>query len=453
MAYCCYPDSYGHTYAGQNSIPHTLVAKITFDANGGTGGTSTVMAIGTALTAPTVIRSSFVFNGWSPSLPATVPEVNTTYTAQWLTLLSYSIYKEAVTITGLNATVNGRLTIPDTIEGFPVKYIAAAALKGKTGITGIDFPTGLLTIGEQAFRGCTGLTGSVTLPSTLTTIEAAAFSGCSNLEGITIPDSVRTMGTDVFAGCTALTVYVYPKSYALDYADGNRLNYKVYVTVAFNLNGGTGTLPATQNGVTGNAVTLPTQGNIAKANCHFLGWGTSASATAPITGYTMGIGNVMLYAVWSVIPCASARVGSTTVINTWNWFIYGLATGLTKTVFESTYAAITGNGTYRYTPDMGTVATGTQVQVIDNITGLPVQTFRTVIYGDVNGDAVINAIDADICVLVQNWVVEWDETAQYYLYEAGDINGDGRVDSVDADLITLSENWLLTIDQATGTVA
>lgn len=57
--------------------------QITFDANGGTGGTSGLMEYGSPLTKPAVTRAGFTFNGWSPAVPSTVPASNTTYTAQW----------------------------------------------------------------------------------------------------------------------------------------------------------------------------------------------------------------------------------------------------------------------------------------------------------------------------------------------------------------------------------
>ncbi|MEI6579059.1 MAG: InlB B-repeat-containing protein, partial [Eubacteriales bacterium] len=58
--------------------------SVTFDANSGIGGTGpTTLDQGTALTAPTVTRTGYTFAGWSPTMPATVPGANTTYTAQW----------------------------------------------------------------------------------------------------------------------------------------------------------------------------------------------------------------------------------------------------------------------------------------------------------------------------------------------------------------------------------
>ena len=56
---------------------------VTFNANGGDGGWSRSMEYGTAITAPTVTREGYTFDGWSPSVPSTVPADNVTYTAQW----------------------------------------------------------------------------------------------------------------------------------------------------------------------------------------------------------------------------------------------------------------------------------------------------------------------------------------------------------------------------------
>jgi len=56
---------------------------ITFDANGGSGGGTFLLTYDTALTAPAVAREGYVFTGWTPALPDTVPAVNTVYTAVW----------------------------------------------------------------------------------------------------------------------------------------------------------------------------------------------------------------------------------------------------------------------------------------------------------------------------------------------------------------------------------
>ncbi|MEI6579294.1 MAG: Ig-like domain-containing protein, partial [Eubacteriales bacterium] len=57
---------------------------ITFNANGGTGGTGpTSMQYGDALTPPAVAKTGYTLSSWSPAVPPTVGTGNTTYTAQW----------------------------------------------------------------------------------------------------------------------------------------------------------------------------------------------------------------------------------------------------------------------------------------------------------------------------------------------------------------------------------
>ena len=72
---------------------HTLVAQwqsslqqftVTFDANGGVGGTSAIQDYGATIAAPVVMRVGYTFAGWSPSVAETVPASNVTYTAQWI---------------------------------------------------------------------------------------------------------------------------------------------------------------------------------------------------------------------------------------------------------------------------------------------------------------------------------------------------------------------------------
>ena len=157
--------------------------------------------------------------------------------------------------------------------------------------------------------------------------------------------------------------------------------------------------------------------------------------------------NITLYAVWSRIPSIAAFNGATTIISAQDGYIYGLAPGITQADFESDYIALTGNGSLEYLPDTGTLGTGTVVKVIDNITGLAVQTFTVVIYGDVNGDGNIDTADSGIIVDYENFIITWDPVADAALLEAADVNGDGNVDTGDAGIIVDHENFLLTISQ------
>ena len=64
--------------------------------------------------------------------------------------------------------------------------------------------SGLTSIGNRAFRDCSGLT-SVTIGNSVTSIGASAFENCRNLTSITIPDGVTSISDGVLYGCSSLT--------------------------------------------------------------------------------------------------------------------------------------------------------------------------------------------------------------------------------------------------------
>ena len=69
-------------YAKWTPIPYT----VSWDANGGTltgSYTSGTVDYGTAIIEPTPTREGYTFIGWEPEVPATVPDQNSTFTAQW----------------------------------------------------------------------------------------------------------------------------------------------------------------------------------------------------------------------------------------------------------------------------------------------------------------------------------------------------------------------------------
>ena len=112
------------------------------------------------------------------------------------------------------------ITIPDSVT-----TIGNSAFRGCTGLTSITIPDSVITIGNSAFEGCTGLT-SITIPDSVTSIGYYAFEDCTGLTSITIPDSVTSIGGAAFEGCTNLTIYCYQDSYAEKYAKSNNIPYK-----------------------------------------------------------------------------------------------------------------------------------------------------------------------------------------------------------------------------------
>ncbi len=73
----------------------------------------------------------------------------------------------------------------------------------RSGLTAIDIPKGVTSIGQAVFGGCESLT-EVDIPNTVTKIGNSAFESCSSLTSIEIPDSVTSLGSSAFSNCYEL---------------------------------------------------------------------------------------------------------------------------------------------------------------------------------------------------------------------------------------------------------
>ena len=67
--------------------------------------------------------------------------------------------------------------------------------------------------------------GTVVIPDGVTKIEAYAFAGCSGITSIEIPDSVKSIGFDAFYRCPVLVLNVGRSSYAEQYCKVEELEY------------------------------------------------------------------------------------------------------------------------------------------------------------------------------------------------------------------------------------
>ena len=93
-----------------------------------------------------------------------------------------------------NSAIQGSLVLPENLE-----EIGRNAFDGCSGLTGsLTIPSGVHIINDAAFNGC-GFTGNLTLPMGLTEIQSGAFYRTKFKGELNIPSTVTTIGNGAFA--------------------------------------------------------------------------------------------------------------------------------------------------------------------------------------------------------------------------------------------------------------
>ncbi|MBP1630159.1 MAG: hypothetical protein H6Q15_1052 [Bacteroidetes bacterium] len=156
-----------------------------------------------------------------------------------------------VEVTKKNYTTpySGNIVIPDSVEyGLNTYYVTSIgnAFQFCNNLSSLSIPRFVTLIANYALVGCSNLTsiqvdssntryssnngvlfsksrdtilicpqgisGSYSIPNSVTTIVDMAFYMCINLTSVTIPNSVTSIGANAFIGCTALTSIFIPSS-------------------------------------------------------------------------------------------------------------------------------------------------------------------------------------------------------------------------------------------------
>lgn len=81
-------------------------------------------------------------------------------------------------------------------------------------------PDGVASIGEDAFKGCIGLT-KVNIPDTVTAIGNYAFYGCRSLTILTIPEKVKDIGRGVIGKCDRLAILLVAEKNTVYHGEAN----------------------------------------------------------------------------------------------------------------------------------------------------------------------------------------------------------------------------------------
>lgn len=106
---------------------------------------------------------------------------------------------------------NGVLTFSGSGEINDYSYSNNSPFYKNMDIKTIKIGTGITTIGNELFSGCSSLT-EVTIPDSVTRIGKSAFKGCSSLLSVYIPNSVTSMGDYIFENCKGLLNIIIPDS-------------------------------------------------------------------------------------------------------------------------------------------------------------------------------------------------------------------------------------------------
>ena len=177
---------------------------------------------------------------------------------------TYTVSNDKATITDVDTSISGDITIPSTLGGYPVTdigwgafsgcselisviiphdviYISWYAFNSCDSLTSVTIGNGVANMGEGVFNNCSSLVeikvsdnnlyycdidgvlfnkyttklirypqgktnSAYSIPDDVTSISKHAFYGCINLTNITIPNSVTNIGDSAFAYCIILQV-------------------------------------------------------------------------------------------------------------------------------------------------------------------------------------------------------------------------------------------------------
>jgi len=116
---------------------------------------------------------------------------------------TYTVSGNQATITKASSELSGVVSIPSSLDGYPVVAIGNAAFKNCSEITLVTFNSSLVSIGSEAFENCSKLQ-RITIPNSVTAMGQFAFYNCDSLTSVTIGTGLSTVPISAFANCECL---------------------------------------------------------------------------------------------------------------------------------------------------------------------------------------------------------------------------------------------------------
>ena len=222
--------------------------------------------------------------------------------AKWAAIFNYDVINIGSFVQSLNGVQKSQSLSSASITGLTAKGRTLSVINIPESIDGYT----ISSIGDNAFQDCNNIS-YVLVPDSVTSIGNNAFSGCSSLSGIVLQGTEPpNLGTDVFAGCWMLVVNV-PKSAESTYKANpswGAMTIFGSFRITYNANNATsGSIPAEQEGETGEVITLQLNtGNLKRDGYRFFGWNTQENGKGAFYAvggsYTVMYSNITLYAMW-----------------------------------------------------------------------------------------------------------------------------------------------------------
>jgi len=410
--------------------------QMTFDANGGVGSVSSYKEYGSELTAPEVEKLGHTFAGWQPAVPPTVPDFDETFVAQW----TVNTYKATFDANGGTGSISlnfafGAPIIPPTVQRNGYIFVRWSPELPET-MPAHDI--NLVAIWEPDVLDAVFIVDGIEYARVPTTVG----------KPIVKPDPPTKTGA-IFLGWNPAVPQVMPP-YATTFTA--KWHYPVR-TISFNLSGGLGTVPPPQSGTYGTSIDLPTSEGFTRAGYSFLGWGASPNSAEPLHGYNIGLADETLYALWVADAVLLPGAGSVTLIDDSRSIILGISPGTSQEDFASQCVKIQGDAYLKITATQNGFGTGSIIQLINTADNQTIHSYTLIIFGDVNGDGIIDSADASDLVDYENFVKAEGFLSENLFRMAANLNGDDIIDSLDSSIMTDYENFLVDINPLTGEVS
>ena len=198
-------------FAGKKSY------TVTFDLDGGTlisGDLIQEVTQGGNATPPKVVKDGCYFHSWSASYNQVTRDMTIRAIWEYETTvgIEYQTFEDAnyCLIKKVFPDLQGDVYVGSFHDGKRVLGVMEGAFENCKDIKRIFMLDGIITIGENAFAGCSSLE-AIVLPRTLVNLREGAFKDCTSLKEVSMSPSLKNIGNGAFENCSSLEKITLPE--------------------------------------------------------------------------------------------------------------------------------------------------------------------------------------------------------------------------------------------------